>query len=526
MKRKSELRCIPLNLQLSKCPIKINLFGVQKLQPFFPPIECLFKTENLERSSEYGFKLPETITSIQDSVILTSLGNKIEVHPKITMLLNPYKWMKGDVCSIDLPCSSEKSKIIQTKLQNHNNAAYVGSIFSLVFSLSECQHFPNVYGIYSGISDKFILDISDDYEELSEKPWFSKNIGNTFELKLNEIKENFIKYTRSARLPLSLGEELQLDDVEELEGIESSDVISGEFTKIFEETEDNQSHTSSSESTIDVFELQSVSEYSNYENDDEFDDDDEPFAWATFKNVPTQITIMEKLEGTFYELITKHPEQEKHFAWLGQIVFALAYAQRNFGFIHNDLHGNNIMFKKTNEEYFYYSYSNKRFKIPSYGYLLKIIDFDRGIGQIKLPGMKEPKIFMSDQFAREEEAGGQYNYEPFHTDKFSLIKPNPSFDLTRLATSLFWDMFSEGPEHSEYQNQKVFKLFIKWMTLPDNTSVLFHKKNPKYDRYYGFDLYKAIARYSNNAIPRKEISEFSDFLNNNDLNEKYLIIEV
>ena len=107
-------------------------------------------------------------------------------------------------------------------------------------------------------------------------------------------------------------------------------------------------------------------------------------------------------------------------------------------------------------EYFYYSYSNKRFKIPSYGYLLKIIDFDRGIGQIKLPGMKEPKIFMSDQFAREEEAGGQYNYEPFHTDKFSLIKPNPSFDLTRLATSLFWDMFSEGPEHSEYQNQKVF----------------------------------------------------------------------
>jgi hypothetical protein len=270
MKRKSELRCIPLNLQLSKCPIKINLFGVQKLQPFFPPIECLFKTENLERSSEYGFKLPETITSIQDSVILTSLGNKIEVHPKITMLLNPYKWMKGDVCSIDLPCSSEKSKIIQTKLQNHNNAAYVGSIFSLVFSLSECQHFPNVYGIYSGISDKFILDISDDYEELSEKPWFSKNIGNTFELKLNEIKENFIKYTRSARLPLSLGEELQLDDVEELEGIESSDVISGEFTKIFEETEDNQSHTSSSESTIDVFELQSVSEYSNYENDDEF----------------------------------------------------------------------------------------------------------------------------------------------------------------------------------------------------------------------------------------------------------------
>jgi hypothetical protein len=35
---------------------------------------------------------------------------------------------------------------------------------------------------------------------------------------------------------------------------------------------------------------------------------------------------------------------------------------------------------------------------------LKIIDFDRGIGQIKLPGMKEGKMFMSDQFHYEEEA--------------------------------------------------------------------------------------------------------------------------
>jgi hypothetical protein len=87
-------------------------------------------------------------------------------------------------------------------------------------------------------------------------------------------------------------------------------------------------------------------------------------------------------------------------------------------------------------------------------------------------------------------------------------------------------MFPEGPFYSEYQNQQVFKLFIKWMTLPDNKSVLFHKQNPKYDRYYGFDLYKAIARYSNNAIPRKEISEFTQFLGECPLGKTCLIIEV
>jgi hypothetical protein len=79
------------------------------------------------------------------------------------------------------------------------------------------------------------------------------------------------------------------------------------------------------------------------------DEENEPFAWATFKNVPVQLTIYEKLDGTFYDLLKMHPESEKHFAWLAQVVFGLAYAQRNFSFIHNDLHGNNIMFVKTDK---------------------------------------------------------------------------------------------------------------------------------------------------------------------------------
>ena len=63
MKRKqgvSELRTNPISLQLSRCPLKINsFFGVQKLQPYFPPIEVLFKTESLDRVFEYGIRFPE-----------------------------------------------------------------------------------------------------------------------------------------------------------------------------------------------------------------------------------------------------------------------------------------------------------------------------------------------------------------------------------------------------------------------------------------------------------------------------------
>jgi hypothetical protein len=132
--------------------------------------------------------------------------------------------------------------------------------------------------------------------------------------------------------------------------------------------------------------------------------------------------------------------------------------------------------------------------------------------------------FMSDQFNFCEEAGGQYNCSPFFTPKAPPIKPNPSFDLTRLATALFWDIYPEGPKYSEYQNYPVFKLFMKWMTL-DEGSVLFFKNNPKIDRFIGFSLYKAIAKYSKNAIPQKEIQELSCFLGECPLDETPLIIE-
>lgn len=529
MKRKhcssSELKTNPINIQLMKYSMKYNsLCNIIKLQPFFPPIECLFKTENLDRILEYGIKFPWQIQSINDlNILKTSLGQEYQIHPKITMLLNPYKYMKGELQSIELPLLNNDAKKIQNKLQNFNNAAYVGSILSSVFALSECQHFPKVFGVFSGISNEFVLDISDDYEELSERPWFSKNMGKTFSLKLKDGHSTKIEYTRTARLPLSLKDDDQdiiLEDVQVLEGISSENEIkSEEFKTIYEETlENDNSDSSSSISTSYIFAIESIDTFSDDEIDEESEDEDEndePFAWATFKNVPVQLTIMEKLQGTLYDLFTLDKNPEKHYVWLIQVIFALAYAQRNFGFVHNDLHGNNIMYQSTTKEFLYYMHNSITYKIPTYGYILKIIDFDRGIGYVKLPGMKEPRLFMSDQFAAEDEAGGQYNFEPFYKEKYPVIKPNPSFDLVRLATSLFWDLFPMGPKYDDYQSQKLFKMFMRWLTLPDNTSILFHKQNPKLDRYFGFDLYKAIARYSKDtAIPRKEIVLLNEFITN------------
>jgi hypothetical protein len=527
MKRKqtSELRTNPIGLTVSRTPCKSELWDVINLQPFFPPIECLFKTNSLERVQEYGIKLNDHLITITDSTATLSSGRNLDVHPKITMLLCPFKRMKGEFGTFGLPMLSEHAKDTQAKLQSHNTAGYVGSILSVALSQSGCQHFPEVVGVYTGNATKHTIDISDDYEELSERPWFSQNIGKTFELRLDEHTGTPIEYTRSARISLDIGEDVVLDDVEDLE-CTHVEGTAGDMTPVFkDEDEEMDSESTSEVSTAYIFQIESVSSSFDGSICSE-ESEGEPFAWATFKNVPVQVTVMEKLEGTFYELLKTNPESEKHFAWIGQIIFALAYAQRNFAFTHNDLHGNNVMFKKTDKEFLYYFHAGVTYKLPTYGYLLKIIDFDRGIGSIKLPGMKEAKLFMSDQFAPSEEAGGQYNCQPFMTDKFKQIKPNPSFDLARLATSLFWDIYPNGPKYDEYQNQPLFKLFIKWMTLEDNSSILFFKNNPKVDRYVGFSLYKAIARFCKSSIPRKEIAELKQFISESSFGEVSLVIDV
>jgi hypothetical protein len=511
----SELRTNPIALTLHKYSQLNTLktqardaWGVSHLQPFFPAIETLFKTNELAFITEYGIKFKHEVTSIlPDHVKYTESTENHEIHVKKRMILSPFKTMQGEYGTLGLPVNSDQSTEIHSRLQDHNNAAYVGAIVSSILSESGCDHFPKVYGVFSGMAEKHTIDISDEYEDLCEKAWFTHNIGKTFELSLKHSTESTqeFSHTRSARAPIQLGDDIDLGDVEELDAPADSSQM-GDLKQVMEEIEDEDTDDSSSISTEYIFAIHSC-ECDDDESDmigDE-DADSEPFAWATFSNVPIQLTVMEKYEGTLYELMKLHPESDKHLAWMSQIIFALAYAQRNFGFVHNDLHSNNVMYVRTATEFFYYSWNGVFYKVPTYGYLIKLIDFERSIVSVKLVGMKDPKFFMSDHFSTEDEAGGQYNYPPFYNSKFPEIKPNPSFDLVRLATSLFWEVYPNGPSHDEYQTDPFFCLLKKWLTLDDGTSVLFGKEDPRHDRYHGFTLYKAIARYcKDTAVPKKE----------------------
>lgn len=520
-RKQSDLRTTPVPLMVHRYDMKqirsvskLN-WNIDHLQPFFPPIERLFKTEVLTNPKEFGFRFSEEIVSLVDeNTIKTSAGKTVAIHKKITMLLSPYKWMQGDYgTSFGLPSLSEEFLEMQKKIQNPGNAAYVGALVSAVLSESGCQHFPKVFGLFIGVSDKHTIDISDDYGDLCDRSWFSQNIGKTFEMKLaDEIGDAMFTHTRSSRARVTLGDDADLGDVQEYPSLEVPDTEAADMSRVIngdEEDNDDESD-SSSVSTSYIFAVKSC----DCDSEDEDEDDDsegEPFAWASFKNVPVQMTLMEKCTGTFFELCSETSDEAKHLAWLSQVMFALAFAQRTFSFTHNDLHSNNVMYVATDQEFLHYNCEGKFYKVPTYGKLIKIIDFERCVANVRVVGMKDPKVFMSDHFNIDEEAGGQYNCEPEYLPKYPMIKPNPSFDLVRLATSMFWDLFPEGPECLDYRDNTVFKFFTKWLKLEDGSSVMFGKKDLKHDRYHGFHLYKAIARFCKDAVPRNEIGDLKMF---------------
>ena len=514
-----DLRTLPTHLTLTRQPrLDGTAWSLRDVQPFFPPLETLFKTNRIASFKDYGIKLAHPLESIVDATTIKVKGATVPVHRKTTMILSPFKWMRGDYGALGLPLPETTASDLRTTLQSPHTAGYVGALTSIVLSESGCQHFPRVYGVYTALATTHTVDISEDYEEICERRWFTENLGKTFELKVRQPDGSpSFMHTRTQRPGVHVGEDITLDEFEDIEADRIAAPSAG-ASGTWSAPDDSSSESTpteseaSSESDEDQYEILSCDCSETSEDDDATEDDDcEPFAWATFSNVPVITTVMERCEGTFYDLLAKHPDtKEAHAAWVAQIVFALAYAQRAYGFVHNDLHGNNVMYVPTDQTHLYYKHQGTCYAVPTFGVLIKIIDFDRANLSLRLTGMKEPRFFLSSQFQVDDEAAGQYNVEPFFTPTHPRIAPNPSFDLCRFATSMYWEMFPEGPD--VVTGHPLQMVFAQWMTHQDGSSVFFRSQRDRHDRYHGFELYKAIARYcKDSATPRRELTKLAVF---------------
>ena len=228
----------------------------------------------------------------------------------------------------------------------------------------------------------------------------------------------------------------------------------------------------------------------------------------TIPKFPVHAICMEQCEDTLDDLINSEKEivDEEWFAILMQVVMMLITYQKVFHLTHNDLHTNNIMYVKTKEKYLHYIFEGIHYKVPTYGRIYKIIDFGRAIYSYN--GI----LFCSDCFKKNEDAGSQYNFEPYFNKKKPLLEPNYSFDLCRLACSIFDYVVNDISDVKQLEQcGPVIRLIVQWCT-DDNDMNILYKTNGE-ERYPDFKLYKMIARCVHNHTPTNQLirPEFAAF---------------
>jgi hypothetical protein len=126
------------------------------------------------------------------------------------------------------------------------------------------------------------------------------------------------------------------------------------------------------------------------------------------RNFPVQVVVMQPLNGRIFDLYEQNyfykklfdqtiVDTEKVLAVLAQVVFGLDVGQEVFGIVNNDLHTGNLMFQNVSYEYLYYGdIAGERFwRIPTYGKVYKMIDFDRAsfrFGDFQFGGREYEKV--------------------------------------------------------------------------------------------------------------------------------------
>ena len=224
----------------------------------------------------------------------------------------------------------------------------------------------------------------------------------------------------------------------------------------------------------------------------DFEDKPGSLYYVKCEKMPVSLSLMEKLDDTLDNMLDNDysMSETEWFGMFFQVAFGLAVAQKYFNFVHNDLHSSNVMFKKTLLKYLYFQVNNQYYRIPTYGKITKIIDFARGTFKLG------DRWVFSDQFKEDGDAFGQYDYPVDGSLKNCEHKPNPSFDLVRLGTTVI-QRLDELPKVRE---------FVEQITLDDYENSVCYDEDT-------FELYVDIAHNCHKAIPIEvmERPEFKKF---------------
>ena len=489
-----------------------------------------------------------------------------EIFFKMAPLLDPYKYMIGkyDISNtklFSLPKLNSSVEDCNSKFIDINNSAYVDGLFLFLSSqlrnTYKFTHGVEYYGSFLGIKNEFKINVFDDIDYLNNSDFFNKNKNILFKI---DDYDHLFQHEQTKLKPLTIGNNISLKSLKSVD----NEI----FDDIFDENNNldlTGLQNGLKDSTLDLVDLTNVSliadhqvtlksnstcsSRSSYTNDGDLDDecencdpdgevldsgseknsigskdhneegneddegheeedDEEDDEWEEeeerinvfIPKFPVQVIGMEFCENTFDDLIlTNELTNEEWYSAFMQIIMILITYQKAFNFTHNDLHTNNVMYNQTDKKFLYYCYKKKYYKVPTFGRIFKIIDFGRSI--FKFDG----KIFCSDSFQTGGDAATQYNTEPYFNDKKPRLEPNYSFDLCRLACSIFdyvIDDFEEMKDLSKIKDP-VKRLIFEWCLDDKGINMLY--KNNGVERYPDFKLYKMIARCVHNHTPQAQL---------------------
>lgn len=437
--------------------------------------------------------------------------SKREVFVKINPILEPLAFIQNEYnIEHENKLSNIYSFLTSKKINDCNNTAYIDSFASFVLSrLTEnnsAPTFPLFYGTFSGIAEKFKFDITEDYDHIEDEDWFQKGIDEgLFEIDVmenddkissacvqreNKFLEEILnkEFIDSDSGSISLSEASDLSSLEDFKD-NGTDLVSEKFSNGDEEGSQDDDielnfERSNSIETLSIgsnFSIDSIDRFKFHK-------------FCTLKNYPVQVMCIQKFTDTLDNLLDNGYDMSLN-EWesiLFQVCFGLAVAQKEFLFVHNDLHSSNLMFENTTQEYLYFCYKNKYYKIKTFGKVTKIIDFGRATFMVK------DRIYFSDVFKKNGDAEGQYNYPYNNNIDNCKIRPNFSFDLSRLSTTVL-EHFTE--------DSAVFRLLKEWATDKDGNFLLNFEDD--------FNLYKIIARDVDSAVPKNQLEK--------DIFKKYLV---
>jgi len=469
---------------------------------------------------------------------------------KMAPLLDPFKYICGKFSPEEHRLLSVLPSFDSTinylpQFKDENNCAYVDGFFVYLTDVLQSNfyftHGLSFYGSFLGIKKGFEFNIADDLDYLTESDYFMKNKNVLFQVEsYDHIYDTNLPHEENKRVKLNIEEtqisegEICFDTIPEKEFSElfiDLNEVSIDSQEMIEFDNDNNNNNQNNTSCLTLKSFRSdtcssrtshTSDFSEEEKEEEHEDEykteeDDSSCWeseeedfdddivikASLPEFPVNLIFMEHCEETLDSLMSGDTPltTEEWQSLLFQVIMILLTYQKTFSFTHNDLHTNNIMYNTTEKSDLYYCFEGQYYKVPTFGRIFKIIDFGRAIYKVN------EKVYCSSSYQLGDDASGQYNIEPYFNPKKPRLEPNYSFDLCRLACSIFDYLVEDLDKLDELINVKkdpIVRIINEWC-LDDKGVHMLYKKNGL-DRYPEFKLYKMIARCVHNHTPQAQLN--------------------